>query len=106
LRVDDHRLYILIDWRSRRLSKVRVVKVVDEREVVVRLDGVRNAAAPLRKFTCAERNSATKGASTRQTAVVNHVNSFHVSIWEDAVASPAERARSDGSKRLIKHLVN
>jgi hypothetical protein len=66
LHVDDHRLYLPDGRRSGRLGETRVVDVVDVKEVVVRYDEVRNAAAPLRTSTRTERkNGAMECASTQ-----------------------------------------
>jgi hypothetical protein len=48
LHVGHHGLYLPMDWHSKRLSEVRVVEVVDDKEVVIPSDEVHNtAAAPL-----------------------------------------------------------
>jgi hypothetical protein len=83
LHVDDHRLYLPDGRHSGRLGETRVVDVVDVKEVVVRYDEVRNAAAPLR--TSIGRRSGRLG----ETRVVDVVDVKEVVVRYDEVRNAA-----------------
>jgi hypothetical protein len=93
LHVDDHRLYLPDGRRSGRLGETRVVDVVDVKEVVVRYDEVRNAAAPLR--TSIGRRSGRLG----ETRVVDVVDVKEVVVWYDEVRNAAAPLRTSIGRR-------
>jgi hypothetical protein len=85
LHVDDHRLYLPDGRRSGRLGKTRVVDVVDVKEVVVRYDEMRNAAAPLRTSTRTERkNGAMECASTQSPHLRDNSSTREISSPEES----------------------